>query len=239
MNLHFQTIEQHLKKLNCIDANQIKLNYQYLELLLQVNQKTNLTSITNWEEAVIKHLYDSLMLTEIEDLTKREQILDLGTGAGLPGIPLALAYPEHKIYLMEASKKKAEFLKLAKHKLKLNNTTVLNERAETLGHNAEHRGVYDLVVARAVAELTVLLELAAPFCQRNGLFIAYKGPHFSSELNGANQALRILGMEIHRIVRYELPLSMGARALLIFKKCGDTPPQYPRRPGIPAKRPLR
>ena len=239
MNDHLQTLELHLKDFACLDPDKIKSNYHYLELLLQANQRSNLTSITGWEEAVIKHLYDSLMLTEFADLSKTEQILDLGSGAGLPGIPLALAYPEQKVYLLEASKKKAEFLELAINKLNLANTLVLNERAENLAHHAGHRGMYDLVVARAVAELAVLLELAAPFCRKDGIFIAYKGPHFSSELNEAERALHLLGMEIDHITHYDLPLMMGARTLLIFRKTTETPPQYPRRPGITEKRPLR
>jgi len=227
-----------LQPFSGIDARKIEQLYAFLKLVLEANQKTNLTAITNWEEAVVKHLYDSLFVTCRLHWEGASRVLDIGAGAGFPGIPLAILYPQKKSFLVEASKKKAEFLSLVKEKLRLDNTFILNERAETIAHQKDHRGQYAIVTARAVASTAVLLELALPFCQQEGYFVAYKGRNYQEELEAAKNAMELLGAVLTEEIQYELPNTLGERSLLIFQKKKNTPGKYPRRPGIPAKRPL-
>ena len=146
--------------------------------------------------------------------------------------------PTQNYYLAEASRKKAEFLALAKDRLQLRNVIILNERAETLAHQTNYRGQFNVVTARAVAATSVLLELALPFCQKGGYLIAYKGRNYQPEVSAAKQAQTLLGSELVQEIHYELPMGMGDRALLVFQKNKPIPDKYPRRPGIPAKRPL-
>lgn len=212
--------------------------FRYLSLVLETNRTTNLTAITNWEEAVIKHIYDSLMVTRLLTWANWSKVLDLGSGAGFPGVPLAIAFPQQAYYLLEANKKKADFLRLVKERFQLENLFILNERAEIIAHQEKHRSQYQTVTARAVAETAVLLELAVPFCQTGGLFVAYKGKNYQEEIAKANQAQETLGAVLKGKYQYELPFAMGDRTILIFQKKRPTPEKYPRRPGIPAKRPL-
>ncbi|HEY8345620.1 MAG TPA: 16S rRNA (guanine(527)-N(7))-methyltransferase RsmG [Bacillota bacterium] len=221
-----------------INTGKIEQLYAYLKLVLEENQRTNLTAITDWEEAVVKHLYDSLFVTRWSRWTAALKIIDLGAGAGFPGIPLAILFPRQQYFLVEANKKKAEFLSSVKELLRLDNTFILNERAETIAHQQAHRSQYTIVTARAVASTAVLLELALPFCQQDGYFVAYKGKNYREELMAAQNAIGILGAVLSEEISYELPNGLGERNLLIFQKKHFTPAQYPRRPGIPAKRPL-
>lgn len=222
------------------EADQVKQEklFAYLNLVLETNRTTNLTAITSWEEAVIKHLYDSLFVIRLTAWAQWPKILDLGSGAGLPAVPLAITYPQQTYYLLEASRKKADFLHIVKEKLELDNIVVLNERAENLARQDSFRGQYPMVTARAVAELAVLLELTIPFCETGGGVMAFKGPNYQAELEKAKQAQAILNTVLKEENSYQLPLDMGRRTLLYFQKTGPTPGKYPRRPGIPAKRPL-
>src|SRR5690606_19236764 len=161
----------------------------FLHLVLEVNQEKNLTAITDWEEAVVKHLYDSLIVMQWAQWPRQAQILDLGSGAGFPGLPLAISNPRHTYYLLEANQKKANFLALATKSLQLKNVLVLNERAEILAQQKPHRGAYQIVTARAVAATAVLVELAVPFCQIGGWFIAYKSRSYQKELLEAEKAI--------------------------------------------------
>lgn len=231
-------LQEILQPISQLDLEKKERLYAYLALLLETNRRTNLTAITNWEEAVVKHLYDSLVVTELTAWAQWRRILDLGAGAGLPGIPLAIAHPQQTYYLLEASQKKAAFLQQVKDRLQLENIFVLNDRAETLAHQESHRGQYEVVTARAVAETAVLLELAIPFCQTGGYFVAYKGRNCQTEIAQAREAQQILGVVLKQELPYDLPLAMGQRNILLFEKTKPTPEKYPRRPGIPAKRPL-
>ena len=238
MNTDLQIMQEHLKFFTALDQNKTERLYNYLAFVLEANQQINLTSITNWEDAVIKHLFDSLTISKLAWWTDYSLILDLGSGAGFPGIPLAITYPEKNFHVLEASKKKADFLKMVKHHLNLENLIILNERAETLAHQPEYREQYKLVVARAVAELPVILELAIPFCQNDGIFVAFKGPNYSLELEQAERAIQFFGVKLEQNYHYQLPLEKGVRTLLAFKKIKKTPEKFPRKAGIPAKRPL-
>ncbi|NLM37748.1 MAG: 16S rRNA (guanine(527)-N(7))-methyltransferase RsmG [Firmicutes bacterium] len=221
-----------------LDAEKHEKLLAYLQLVLATTRTTNLTAITGREEAVVKHLYDSLIVIRLTPWSAWPKILDLGSGAGLPAVPLAITYPQQTYYLVEASRKKAAFLHRVKEELNLENIIILNDRAENLAHQKDLRGQYPVVTARAVAETAVLLELTIPFCKTGGYVLAYKGPNYRTEMEKAKQALSLLNAELKAEFSYQLPLAMGQRTLLLFEKLGPTSEKYPRRPGIPAKRPL-
>lgn len=228
----------HLQTFPGITDEKIDRLFTFLQLVLETNRRTNLTAITDWEEAVVKHLYDSLFVTRWPSWAAALKILDLGAGAGFPGIPLAVLCPHQQYFLVEANKKKADFLSFVKERLRLANLWVINERAETIAHQETHREQYPVVTARAVASTAVLLELAIPLCTSKGYFVAYKGRSYQEELASAQNAIRLLGADLVEEVPYELPNALGERSLLIFQKKQKTPEKYPRRPGLPAKRPL-
>ncbi len=239
MNSKYQILREHLSFFSSLQQESLEKIYFFLEIVLEANKQTNLTSITDWEEAVIKHLFDSLAILKTNWCKDRAIVLDIGSGAGFPGIPLAIAYPEKEIHLLESIKKKTEFLIAAKKHLELDNLVIHKERAEVLARKPEYREKYPLVIARAVAELPIILELAVPFCSQNkGLFAAYKGPQYKEEIERSKTAQKLLGVEYSNDYHYELPLNLGERRLLSFIKTQATSNKYPRRTGIPAKRPL-
>lgn len=209
----------------------------YLDLLLAHNRRASLTAITDPAEIAIKHFLDSLACLQIRDIAPGERVADIGSGAGFPGLVLAIARPAHYT-LIEATKKRAAFLQRAAEALGLPNMIVVPSRAEELGQSPDHRESYHLVLSRAVAPLAVLLEYGLPLTRLSGHFIAYKGPAVDQELNGCGNALQTLGGRVAGILRFALPREMGRRTLIQVEKTAPSPPRYPRRPGIPAKRPL-
>ncbi|HHU50508.1 MAG TPA: 16S rRNA (guanine(527)-N(7))-methyltransferase RsmG [Firmicutes bacterium] len=211
---------------------------QYLSHLFSANQKTNLTAITDWQEAIIKHLIDSLLIVKTDYWQHAEKILDIGSGAGFPGIPLALCHRDREIVLVEANQKKAAFLHQIKDLFKLSNLRIISDRAESVAHCRQYREQFHLVTARAVANLPTLLELATPFCRIGGVFIAYKGPDINEEVITAQVAFEILGSEFVKSYAFVLPCGKGKRNLIVCQKIAATPEKYPRRPGIPNKKPL-
>ena len=199
----------------------------------------NLTAIKDIEEIIIKHFIDSISLAKFyKNFDKNVKILDIGTGAGFPGIPLKILFPEIELYLIESIKKKTEFIKNLIDKLAISGIIILNERAELLAHRDKLRESFDLVVSRAFAELPILLEISAPFSKVNGLVVAYKGKNVKEELERADKAIKILKLFIKDIYFYNLPLIDYKRSLIFFEKLEKTLERYPRRPGIPQKRPL-
>jgi 16S rRNA (guanine527-N7)-methyltransferase len=232
-----------VKELNKI---QIQLNerefnqlFTYISKLLFASQVTNLTSITSYPEALIKHLYDSLVVLKHPIFLEAQKILDVGSGGGLPGIPLAICCPEKNFVSMEATRKKVEFQKTISQELHLVNHTAIWGRAEELGHDSEYRQQYDLVLARALAATATLAELTLPFIKLNGFALFYKAKEYQSELNTATNAILDLGGLYHSTVEIQLPEAAGIRNIIIIKKVRNTPEQFPRRPGIPQKKPLK
>jgi len=201
----------------------------YLKELLEWNEKFNLTSITDPEEIRKKHFEDSLLLLQTIQLTN-ESVVDVGAGAGFPGIPLKIACPEIKLTLLEATKKKVEFLKHIIQVLELVNTEAIWARAEDFAR--EHREEFDLAVSRAVAKLNVLCEYCLPFVKIGGLFVAYKEEKVEEEAKQAEKAIEILGGKLKEIKI--LPF----RSLVIIEKVSKSPDKYPRRAGMAKKRPL-
>lgn len=212
----------------------------YYEELIDWNERANLTAITDYQEVQIKHFLDSLscllVLTGLP--LERWRGLDIGAGAGFPGLPLKIARPQMELTLLEAKKKRAWFLQHLVERLALPEVAIIEGRAEELGHKQEHREGYDLVLGRAVATLPVLLEYALPLCKIGGIFIAQKGPDIKEELEASGVALKVLGGRLREVKGFELPHSMGHRNLVVVEKAAPTPEKYPRRPGVPAKRPL-
>lgn len=218
----------------------------YYGELVAWNEKFNLTAITDYDQVQIKHFLDSLTcLLADEDFTRTicqqrgVRAIDIGAGAGFPGLPLKIVCPGLRLTLLEATGKKVGFLEHVVSRLGLVGVEVIKGRAEELGRDAVHREHYDLALARAVAALPVLVEYALPFCRLGGLFVAQKGAEADAEARAAKGAIGTLGGALRRVVHLELPHLDEARSLVVIEKIAHTPEKYPRRPGIPSKRPLQ
>ncbi|HOP74500.1 MAG TPA: 16S rRNA (guanine(527)-N(7))-methyltransferase RsmG [Bacillota bacterium] len=211
---------------------------RFIERLLEVNQYINLTAITDVKEALYKHLYDALLISTIEPFQRAERILDIGSGGGIPSIPLAIAFPGKQIYSLEATQKKVSFQETIKDELKIDNFHPIWNRAEILAHDTEHRERYDVVTARAVAAANILTELTIPFLKMDGYAIFYKGKEAATELDGAAGALTKMRAVPVAIYDYQLPYQYGERHLIVIRKNAVTPREYPRKPGVPQKKPL-
>lgn len=210
----------------------------YASCLLDWNRHTNLTAITDPQAVETKHFLDSLTLRRAVKPTPKMRVVDVGTGAGFPGLPLKIVYPFIDLTLLEATGKKAAFLEYVIRILALPDVKVVNERAETIGQEPDHRERYDLVLARAVAGMPALAEYLLPLCRVGGKCVAYKGENAPHEVSLAENALRVLGGRLSQLVPIELPGVAETRYLVVIEKIAATPEQYPRRPGMPAKRPL-
>ncbi len=210
----------------------------YARELLAWNLRVNLTAITEPHEIEVKHFLDSLSCLLALKPRAGDSVVDVGTGAGFPGIPLKIACPQIRVVLVESIGKKAEFCRQIVQLLELEGVEVIQARAEQLGRDPKYRGQHDWAVARAVARLPVLLEYLIPLLRVGGVAIAQKGESGPSEATQAQPALAILGGELQRVVPVELPGGSESRYLIVVKKINETPAKYPRRPGIAAKRPL-
>lgn len=221
-----------------MSSNQLGNFLTFEHLLLDWNDKINLTSITEPAEIHIKHFLDSLTILKLIQNKSSSSLIDIGTGAGFPGIPLKIMLPDLSLTLVESSQKKVEFCKVAVEELHLTNTKVITARAEDLGKERNHREHYDWAIARAVAELSVLAEYLLPLVRIGGKALAMKGSSASSEIQKAERAIEVLGAEISEVVDLELPNDFGQRTLVVMKKIAPTPGAYPRRAGIPSKKPI-
>jgi 16S rRNA (guanine527-N7)-methyltransferase len=200
--------------------------YIYYEMLYETSKVMNLTTIVELEEAYIKHFYDSLLMSKVVDLTKELTLADIGTGAGFPGLVLKIVYPNLKVTLIEPIGKRCKFLQSVIDRLELKDIYVVNERAEDAVK--KYRESFDIVTARAVASLNILSEICVPFVKINGLFIALKGSSYQEEIDNACQAVGKLKVKLTKKVLLELPLKLGERSILVYKKTESTPNIYPR-----------
>jgi len=213
----------------------------YYQELVDWNERMNLTSITDYEEVQVKHFLDSLtVMMAIKPVAKgqRQKVIDVGTGAGLPGIPLKVLWPDIKLVLLEATTKKTKFLQHIVDRLGLDNVEIAVGRAEEAAHNTRYRGNFDLVVSRAVASLPALVEITLPFCAVGGRFISQKKGDIEREVEQSQKAIDIMGGSLREVKSIELAELHDKRYLVVIDKTGPTPAEYPRRPGIPAKRPI-
>ena len=237
MEYQLEKFERGLNKLGItLSEEQMQQFLTYYEMLVEKNKVMNLTAITEFDEVVEKHFLDSLSLVKVYDLTKPVRILDLGTGAGFPGIPLKIAFPELEIVLADSLNKRILFLDEVIAELGLQKITTVHARAEELARNKEYRETFDLVVSRAVANLASLSEYCVPFVKIGGKFISYKSGEIEEELTNAKRAIFLLGGKTEEVVKFDL--YEQKRSFVLIKKEKGAPKTYPRKAGTPTKSPL-
>lgn len=218
---------------------QIEQLDKYYDLLVEWNSFMNLTGITDYEEVMLKHYLDSLVLKlPINGENKHIKLIDVGTGAGFPGLPLKIAYPEAEVVLFDSLNKRIKFLDEVINTLGLKNVTTIHGRAEDGGRNPKLREQFDVSVSRAVADLAVLSEYNLPFVKVGGYFVAYKSKDVDAEVEKSRKAISILGGEVEKIDKFTLPETDIERALVYIKKVKNTGKKYPRKAGVPGKEPL-
>ena len=237
MNYNIEKFQNGLEKLNIsLNEQQMQQFIKYYELLVETNKVMNLTAITEFDEVIEKHFLDSLSLYQVYDLHRNVKILDMGTGAGFPGIPLKIAFPEIELVLADSLNKRIKFLQDVIDQLELKKVEALHARAEELGRNKQYREQFDLCVSRAVANLSSLSEYCIPFVKEGGMFISYKSGEIEEETKQAGKAISILGGKIIDIYKFELYTQK--RSFVIIEKERKTPKAYPRKAGTPTKTPL-
>ncbi|MBO1209825.1 16S rRNA (guanine(527)-N(7))-methyltransferase RsmG [Mammaliicoccus sciuri] len=217
---------------------QIKQFGTYFEMLVEWNEKINLTAVTEKEEVYLKHFFDSVTPSFYIDFNEIETICDVGAGAGFPSIPLKIVYPHLQITIVDSLNKRIKFLNELAASLDLDKVNFVHDRAETFGKSQQYRESFDLVTARAVARLSVLSELCLPLVKKGGQFVALKGLQGNEELEDAQFAISVLGGEVKTVNEFTLPLEESMRQIITIDKLRQTPKKYPRKPGTPNKEPL-
>ena len=229
-----------LEKLNIhLNEKQVYQFMKYYEMLIETNKVMNLTAITDFDEVIDKHFVDSLALIQAIDLNKELKVIDVGTGAGFPGIPLKIAFPELDILLLDSLNKRIHFLDQVISELGLENIQTIHGRAEDFGKNPLYREKFDLCVSRAVANLSTLSEYCEPFVQVDGYFISYKSGKVQEELDASRHAVDILGGKVEKCLNYALADTDMERSLVVIHKLKPTKKAYPRKAGKPSKEPLQ
>ncbi len=228
-----------LEKLNVhLSEKQKEQFLTYYEMLVERNQFVNLTAITEYEDVMKKHFVDSISLIKAYDVKKQTTVIDIGTGAGFPGLALKIAYPELKMTLLDSLNKRIQFLDDVIKELQLVNIETIHGRAEDFARPDKLREKFDLCVSRAVANLSTLSEYCLPFVKENGCFISYKSEKVTEEIEAAGKAITLLGGKVEKQIEFILPDSDIYRNLLVIRKVASTPAKYPRKAGLPSKEPL-
>ena len=220
-----------------LSDKQLKLFEMYDELLISWNEKINLTSLTDKEDVFVKHFADSIAVLKYKDLSGKS-LLDVGTGAGFPGVPLKIVCPDCKITLADSLNKRIKFLDVLISELDLSGSTAVHGRAEDLASDECYRERFDVVTSRAVANLSTLSEYCLPFVNINGTFVSYKSGMVDDELSCADKAIVTLGGKLSRVEKYSIPFTEYDRSLCFIDKISYTDRKYPRKAGIPLKKPL-
>ena len=232
-------LEQGLSQLSIqFTDKQIEQLMKYYDLLIEKNKVMNLTAITDLNEVMTKHFLDSVLISNILDMSDFSTLVDVGTGAGFPGIPIKILFPHLKVTLIDSLNKRLKFLDNVISELGLDGIETVHGRAEDLGHNDLYREKYDLCVSRAVANLSTLSEYCIPFIKKDGVFASYKASDSEEEINNSKNAIKILGGSISKICETDLPGTEVKRNIVIIKKDKCTPRKYPRKAGTPSKEPL-
>lgn len=235
-----ERIRRALAELNTECTDRMLEQFQiYMDGVLEWNEKLNLTAITDRDEFIEKHFVDSLMAVDSDEVRKAESVIDVGTGAGFPGIPLAIVFPEKKFVLMDSLNKRLKVIDDLCERAGIMNVVTAHGRAEELSRNKFHREKYDLCIARAVANMSTLSEYCLPFIGIGGYFLAYKGPDCEEELNEAKNAIKILGGKIEDVREAEISDFGLSHKIVYVKKIKETPAKYPRKAGTPSKDPLK
>lgn len=222
-----------------LTAHQLEQFRSYYQELIRWNERVNLTSITDYEEAQVKHFVDSLTVTLVlTQIPIGLKVVDIGSGAGLPGIPLKIAFNQISLVLIDTVAKKTAFLSHLVQHLRLEAVEVITARAEEIAHQPQCREQFHLVLSRAVAKLSTLTELTLPFCQLGGTVIAQKKGKIQAEIDQATKAISILGGKLREVKKVNLTSLPDQRYLVIIDKISPTPHNYPRRPGLPARHPI-
>ena len=232
---------QELSKRNFkLNENQINQFNQYFTSLIETNKKVNLTRITEKDEVYLKHFWDSItpLFTFGSVLKAADTLCDVGAGAGFPSIPLKIMLPELKVTIVDSLGKRLNFLQGLITQLNLKNVTLVHGRAEDVGQNKQYREQFDVVTARAVANMAVLSEYCLPLIKESGNFIALKGPKAEDELRSAQKALKVLGGKVIAVKELQLPRSTEERTLILIEKVQATPKKYPRQAGTPHRKPI-
>ena len=224
-----------------LDDYKLGLLFRYYEMLIEKNKVMNLTSITEEADVVRKHFIDSLSIVKIFDLGSQDglSLIDIGTGAGFPGLVLKIVFDNVKVTLFDSLNKRLNFLNDVIDELNLKDVYTVHGRAEDFAHKDGFRESFDLVVSRAVANLSTLSELCIPFVKKNGVFIAYKSGNCFEELSDSEKAIRVMGGAVYNTESFFIPGTDMARTLIMIKKSGLTPKKYPRKAGLPGKIPIK
>lgn len=237
--MDYQILEQKLGELGIKqDQNQLERFHKFYQLLIEWNKVMNLTGITEYEDVVEKHFVDSLSIIKAIDLSRIHTVIDVGTGAGFPGIPLKIAFPHLRVVLLDSLNKRIKFLDEVISQLGLTEICTIHGRAEEYARKEEYREQFDLCVSRAVANLSTLSEYCLPYIQVGGIFVPYKSGEIDDEVEQSKKAVRILGGNIKDVMKFELPGTDIHRSFVLIHKEQHTQKKYPRKAGIPAKEPL-
>ena len=233
-------LTEKVKELSIVlNDKQIQQFEQYYNILVEWSKVMNLTAITEYEEVVEKHFLDSLTIVNAIHVEKIETLIDVGTGAGFPGIPLKIAFPHLKVTLLDSLNKRIKFLNEVIDLLELNDIKAIHGRAEDYAKQAEYREQYDICVSRAVANLATLSEYCLPYVKVDGLFVPYKSGEIDEELKSSEKAVSILGGKVEEVVKFQLPGTDIGRSFVKIHKIKETKKKYPRKAGMPTKEPLK
>ena len=234
-----QIFEEKLSQIGITLSDKQKEQFdKFYELLVEWNKVMNLTGITEYEEVNEKHFVDSLSIVKAIDMNQVHSLVDIGTGAGFPGIPLKIAFPHIKVVLLDSLNKRINFLNTVIKELGLENIETIHGRAEDFAKQPEYREQFDLCVSRAVANLATLSEYCIPYVKKDGMFVPYKSGEIDEEVEQSKKAIHVLGGKLDKIIKFQLPGTEIGRSFVKINKVQNTAKKYPRKAGLPSKEPI-